>query len=88
VTTRFSRLYRDRRGVTLVELLVATAIFTIVAVAVGSLYVSTQRAFDYGFSLRSWHQNVWRYRKRKTPEFLSSKNARYRLALQSARGKS
>jgi prepilin-type N-terminal cleavage/methylation domain-containing protein len=48
VTTRFSRLYRDRRGVTLVELLVATAIFTIVAVAVGSLYVSTQRAFDYG----------------------------------------
>jgi len=32
----------------LVELLVATAIFTIVAVAVGSLYVSTQRAFDYG----------------------------------------
>jgi Tfp pilus assembly protein PilW len=34
--------------VTLVELLVATAIFTIVAVAVGSLYVSTQHAFDYG----------------------------------------
>ena len=32
----------------MVELLVATAIFTIVAVAVGSLYVSTQRAFDYG----------------------------------------
>ena len=47
-----------------------------------------QRAFDHGFSLRSWHQNVRRYRKRKTPEFLSSKNARYRLALQSARGKS
>ena len=43
-----ARLRRDRRGVTLVELLIATAIFTIVAVAIGSLYVSTQRAFDYG----------------------------------------
>jgi prepilin-type N-terminal cleavage/methylation domain-containing protein len=43
-----ARLRRDRRGVTLVELLVATAIFTIVAVAIGSLYLSTQRAFDYG----------------------------------------
>jgi prepilin-type N-terminal cleavage/methylation domain-containing protein len=43
-----ARLFRDRRGVTLVELLVATAIFAIVAVAVGSLYLSTQRAFDYG----------------------------------------
>lgn len=41
-------LSRDRRGVTLVELLIAGAIFIIVAVAVGSLYVSTQRAFDYG----------------------------------------
>ena len=39
---------RDHRGVTLVELLVATAIFAIVAVAIGSFYVSTQRAFDYG----------------------------------------
>lgn len=43
-----ARLLRDPRGVTLVELLVATAIFTIVAVAIGSLYISTQRAFDYG----------------------------------------
>ena len=43
-----ARLRRDRRGVTLVELLIATAIFTIVAVAIGSLYASTQRAFDYG----------------------------------------
>lgn len=43
-----SRLYRDHRGVTLVELLVASSIFAIVAVAIGSLYVSTQRAFDYG----------------------------------------
>jgi hypothetical protein len=47
-----------------------------------------QRTFDHGFSLRSWHQNVRRYRKRKTPEFFSSKNARYRLAFQSARGES
>jgi prepilin-type N-terminal cleavage/methylation domain-containing protein len=38
----------DRRGMTLVEILVATAIFAIVAVAIGSLYLSTQRAFDYG----------------------------------------
>ena len=45
---RLAWLCRDRRGVTLVELLIATAIFAIVAVAVGSLYVSTQRAFDYG----------------------------------------
>ncbi len=45
---RLARLGRDRRGVTLVELLVASAIFAVVAVAVGSLYVSTQRAFDYG----------------------------------------
>jgi prepilin-type N-terminal cleavage/methylation domain-containing protein len=41
-------LARDRRGLTLVEVLVATAIFAIVAVAIGSFYVSTQRAFDYG----------------------------------------
>lgn len=41
-------LARDPRGLTLVEVLVATAIFAIVAVAVGSFYVSTQRAFDYG----------------------------------------
>jgi Tfp pilus assembly protein PilW len=34
--------------VTLVELLIASVIFSIVAVAAGSLYVSTQRAFDYG----------------------------------------
>ena len=38
----------DGRGITLVEALVATAIFAIVAVAIGSFYVSTQRAFDYG----------------------------------------
>jgi len=48
VIGRLALLYRDRRGVTLVELLIASAIFAIVAVAVGSLYVSTQRAFDYG----------------------------------------
>ena len=39
---------RDCRGVTLVEMLVASAVFAIVAVAVGTFYVSTQRAFDYG----------------------------------------
>ena len=33
---------------TLVELLVAAAIFTIVGISVGSLYLSTQRGFDYG----------------------------------------
>jgi type II secretory pathway pseudopilin PulG len=33
---------------TLVEVLVASAIFAVVAVAIGSFYVSTQRAFDYG----------------------------------------
>jgi prepilin-type N-terminal cleavage/methylation domain-containing protein len=48
VIGRLAGLRRDRRGVTLVELLVATAIFSIVAVAIGSLYLSTQRAFDYG----------------------------------------
>jgi len=48
VSARLAALARDRRGVTLVELLVATVIFAIVAVAIGSFYVSTQRAFDYG----------------------------------------
>jgi prepilin-type N-terminal cleavage/methylation domain-containing protein len=48
VSARFAAIVHDRRGVTLVEILVATAIFAIVAVAVGSFYVSTQRAFDYG----------------------------------------
>lgn len=33
---------------TLVEILVATVIFAVVAVAIGSFYLSTQRAFDYG----------------------------------------
>lgn len=45
---RLDAIARDRRGVTLVELLVASIIFVIVAVAIGSFYVSTQRAFDYG----------------------------------------
>jgi prepilin-type N-terminal cleavage/methylation domain-containing protein len=48
VSAAVAALARDRRGITLVEILVATAIFAIVAVAVGSFYVSTQRAFDYG----------------------------------------
>jgi prepilin-type N-terminal cleavage/methylation domain-containing protein len=48
VSARFVAIARDGRGFTLVEILVATAIFAIVAVAVGSFYVSTQRAFDYG----------------------------------------
>lgn len=48
MSRRLAWLPRDQRGVTLVELLVATAIFTIVAIAIGSLYVSTQRAFDFG----------------------------------------
>jgi prepilin-type N-terminal cleavage/methylation domain-containing protein len=48
VITRVAAVARERRGVTLVEILVATAIFAIVAVAMGSFYVSTQRAFDYG----------------------------------------
>jgi prepilin-type N-terminal cleavage/methylation domain-containing protein len=48
VSACFAAIVHDRRGVTLVEILVATAVFAIVAVAVGSFYVSTQRAFDYG----------------------------------------
>jgi prepilin-type N-terminal cleavage/methylation domain-containing protein len=48
VRGRLGAITRDRRGVTLVELLVASAIFAIVTVAIGSFYVSTQRAFDYG----------------------------------------
>jgi prepilin-type N-terminal cleavage/methylation domain-containing protein len=48
VIPRHVALARDRRGLTLVEVLVASAIFAIVAVAIGSFYVSTQRAFDYG----------------------------------------
>ena len=47
-----------------------------------------QRAFDHSLGLRPRHQNIRRYRKSKTPEFFSPENARYRLALQSARGKS
>lgn len=38
----------DQRGVTLVELLLSLVIFLIVVTAMGSLYVSTQKAFDYG----------------------------------------
>ncbi len=38
----------DHRGFSLVEIAVASAIFAIAAVAIASLYVSTQRAFDYG----------------------------------------
>lgn len=45
---RVGAIAGDHRGITLVEALVATAIFAIVAVAIGSFYVSTQRAFDYG----------------------------------------
>ena len=48
MSARPTALAREQRGVTLVEILVATAIFAIVAIAVGSFYVSTQRAFDYG----------------------------------------
>jgi prepilin-type N-terminal cleavage/methylation domain-containing protein len=48
VRRRLDAIARDRRGVTLVELLVASAIFAIVTVAIGSFYVSTQRALDYG----------------------------------------
>jgi prepilin-type N-terminal cleavage/methylation domain-containing protein len=48
VRPRLAALAVDHRGVTLVEILVATAIFAVVAVAIGSFYVSTQRAFDYG----------------------------------------
>jgi prepilin-type N-terminal cleavage/methylation domain-containing protein len=48
VRARLAALSGDRRGVTLIELLVAGVIFAIVAVAIGSFYVSTQRAFDYG----------------------------------------
>ncbi len=48
VRARVAAIAGDHRGITLIEALVATAIFAIVAVAIGSFYVSTQRAFDYG----------------------------------------
>lgn len=38
---------RETAGFTLAELLVAAAIFVIVALALGTLYVSTMRAFDF-----------------------------------------
>jgi Tfp pilus assembly protein PilV len=39
---------RGQRGVTLLELLVALLTFTLVAIAMGSLYASTQRSMDVG----------------------------------------
>src|SRR4029453_3266616 len=48
VSARPVAIAHDGRGVTLVEILGTTPIFAIVGVAVGSFYVSTQRAFDYG----------------------------------------
>ena len=39
---------RGQRGATLLELLVASLVFALVAIAMGSLYASTQRSMDVG----------------------------------------
>ena len=46
--TRIRRLFRDQRGVTLIELMVAIVIFTFVGLGFGILYRSSVRAFDSG----------------------------------------
>jgi len=43
-----ARAFGGQRGATLIEILVASLVFALVAIAMGSLYASTQRSMDVG----------------------------------------